>query len=122
MYHEITYAQEKRRRAKRLAIVLVMVAFVAAFLLAMHIAQASAREQAVVSVRESVLNAAKQCCAVEGSYPASLSHLEKEYGLVIMKVIVENGEELLSTPDSDEEEELIYNLFMERIFEESEED
>ncbi len=83
MYHEITYAQEKRRRAKRLAIALVMVAFVAAFLLAMHIAQASAREQAVVSVRESVLNAAKQCCAVEGSYPASLSHLEKEYGLVI---------------------------------------
>ena len=47
---------------------------------------------------------------------------EDEGGLVIMKVIVENGEVLLSTPDSDEEEELIYNLFMERIFEESEED
>ena len=36
-----------------------------------------------MSVRESVLNAAKQCCAVEGSYPASLNHLEKNYGLVI---------------------------------------
>ena len=47
------------------------------------LAQVRAREQAAVSVRESVLNAAKQCCAVEGSYPASLNHLEKNYGLVI---------------------------------------
>lgn len=46
-------------------------------------AQAFAREQAAVSLRDSVLNAAKQCCAVEGSYPASIEHLEKNYGLVV---------------------------------------
>ena len=58
----------------------------------------------------------------ETGEPQDVDADDEEYGLVIMKVIVENGEELLSTPDSDEEEELIYNLFMERIFEESEED
>lgn len=40
-----------------------------------------------------------------------------DYGLVIMKQIVENGEEILSTPDSDEELTEVYELFMEQIFE-----
>ena len=43
---------------------------------------------------------------------------DEEYGLVIMKTVEENGEELLSTLDSDEEIEEIYNLFMERFFQE----
>lgn len=46
----------------------------------------------------------------------------EEYGLVIMKVIEEDGEELLSTPDTDEELDEVYQLFMERFFEESEEE
>ena len=41
---------------------------------------------------------------------------DEEYGLVIMKAIEENGEELLSTLDSDEELEAVYELFMERFF------
>ncbi len=83
MYHEITYAEARRRNLKRVvAFVLIVLVLVGAFF-AVRIARAKANEQAVVSVRESVLNAAKQCCAVEGSYPASLEHLENEYGLVI---------------------------------------
>ena len=46
---------------------------------------------------------------------------DEEVGLVIMKAIEENGEEILSTPDTDEELDAIYNLFMERFFEEEEE-
>ena len=46
----------------------------------------------------------------------------EEYGLVIMKVIEEDGEELLSTPDTDEELDEVYQLFMDRFFAESEED
>lgn len=46
---------------------------------------------------------------------------EDEGGLVIMKVIVENGEELLSLPDSEEEAEAVYDLFMEELFAEEEE-
>ena len=45
----------------------------------------------------------------------------EEYGLVILKSIEENGEELLSTLDSEEEENEVYDLFMERLFEEEEE-
>ena len=43
---------------------------------------------------------------------------DEEYGLVIMKAIEENGEELLSTLDSDEELDEVYELFMERFFQE----
>ena len=46
----------------------------------------------------------------------------EEYGLVIMKAILENGEELLSTPDSDEELDEVYELFMERFFQDEDEE
>lgn len=41
---------------------------------------------------------------------------DEEYGMVIMKVIEENGEELFSTLDSEEEEMEVYEQFMERLF------
>lgn len=83
MYHEVTFKQERRRREKRLLIAVMIIAILVAGWLILGMAQSKAREQAAVSVRESVLTAAKQCCAVEGSYPSSLSHLEDSYGLVI---------------------------------------
>ena len=52
--------------------------------------------------------------------PKDVDADDEEYGLVIMKAIEENGEELLSTLDSDEELETVYELFMERFFEEEE--
>ncbi|MDE7245461.1 MAG: DUF1292 domain-containing protein [Oscillospiraceae bacterium] len=45
-----------------------------------------------------------------------------EYGMVILKSIVENGEELLSTLDTDEELNEVYDLFMERLYSEDGED
>ena len=53
--------------------------------------------------------------------PRDVDADDEEYGLVIMKGIQENGEELLSTLDSDEELDEIYELFMERFFEEEDE-
>ena len=47
---------------------------------------------------------------------------EEEAGLVIMKVIVENGEEILSLPDSEEEANAVYDLFMEELFAEEDEE
>ena len=41
---------------------------------------------------------------------------DEEYGMVIMKVIEENGEEIFSTLDSEEEEQEVYEKFMERLF------
>lgn len=46
---------------------------------------------------------------------------EEELGLIILKTIVENGEEILSTPDSDEELSAVYDLFMEQLLDDSEE-
>ena len=45
---------------------------------------------------------------------------DEEYGLIILKVIQENGEELLSTVDDEDELEAVYEQFMEVLF--SEED
>ena len=58
----------------------------------------------------------------ETGEPIDVDADDEEYGLVIMKALEENGEEILSTPDSDEELEEVYHLFMERFFEEEDED
>ena len=41
---------------------------------------------------------------------------DPDNGLVILKVIHEGGEDLLSTLDSDEELDAVYELFMELLF------
>lgn len=45
---------------------------------------------------------------------------EEDYGLVILKSVTENGEELLSTLDNDEELNRVYDAFMEQILEDEE--
>lgn len=45
-----------------------------------------------------------------------------DYGMVILKSIVEGGEELLSTLDSEEELTEVYDLFMELLFQDEDED
>ena len=53
--------------------------------------------------------------------PAELS-VEEDAEVVIMQVVTdENGEELLSTLDSDEELNRVYDLFMEQILSDEEE-
>lgn len=83
MYHELTYEKQRSIRRTRIIRFIFIVLLLAACVFMAIGAQSKAKEQAALSVRESVLNAAKQCCAVEGSYPATLEHLEKNYGLVI---------------------------------------
>ncbi len=46
----------------------------------------------------------------------------EEFGLVILKSITENGEELLSTLDSDEELDRVYDLFMEQLMDDEDGD
>ena len=51
-------------------------------------------------------------------FPAETEDEEEnpDNGLVILKVVHEDGEDLLSTLDSDEELEAVYDLFMETLF------
>lgn len=48
--------------------------------------------------------------------------LDEEYGLIILKVVEADGEEQLSTLDSEEELEQVYQQFMETLFSEEEEE
>lgn len=45
---------------------------------------------------------------------------DPDNGLVILKTIHEGGEDLLSTLDSEEELEAVYDLFMENLFNDEE--
>jgi len=47
---------------------------------------------------------------------------EEELGLIILKVMEENGEEILSTLETDEELEAVYAQFMENLCEEDDSD
>jgi uncharacterized protein YrzB (UPF0473 family) len=47
---------------------------------------------------------------------------EEELGLIILKAITENGEEILSTLDNDEELEAVYEQFMENLYDEDEDE
>ena len=45
----------------------------------------------------------------------------EDFGLILLRVIEEDGEELLSTIDDDQELDEVYELFMEELFEDDEE-
>ena len=83
MYHEQTYDSLRQRRARR-ARVAVACALVALVAWRGYVASREiSRDQAATALRESVMASALQCCAIEGSYPVSLQHLEQHYGLVV---------------------------------------
>jgi hypothetical protein len=83
MYHELTQADIRKRRIRGFSGVLIVALFVFAAVFGMPIIRENARAQGAASIRETILSSAKQCCAVEGSYPSSLAHLEDIYGLTI---------------------------------------
>jgi uncharacterized protein YrzB (UPF0473 family) len=45
-----------------------------------------------------------------------------DFGLIILKVVTENGEEQLVTPDSEEELDAVYEQFMESLFDDEEDE
>lgn len=83
MYHERTKDEIRSRRMRRVIAALVALVIVLAIAWGVLAFQESAREQAAVAIRESILSTAMQCYAIEGSYPSSLKHLEDVYGLAV---------------------------------------
>lgn len=83
MFHEITDKQIRKRRKIAAFVAICCVVVVVAVYAIVGAAQASAKTQGAVALRDAVLQSAKQCCAIEGSYPTTLEHLEQNYGLTI---------------------------------------
>ncbi|WP_139650741.1 hypothetical protein [Raoultibacter phocaeensis] len=83
MLHERTQQSIARSRRRRIVAAIVVVALAIACWFAYGAVSQNLREQGAASIRTAILDASMQCCAIEGSYPASLKHLEDEYGLAI---------------------------------------
>lgn len=81
MYHEVTNKDRAKKRKRRIMLLVAIVALVAVIFGAFAYASASTQEQGATALRRSILNAANRCCAIEGSYPLTLSKLEEDYGL-----------------------------------------
>ena len=47
---------------------------------------------------------------------------DEDFGLILLRVIEQDGEELLSTIDDDQELDEVYKLFMEELFEDEDEE
>ena len=52
--------------------------------------------------------------------PSDLDEDEESPEMIILKVVEENGEEIFSTLDSDEELQTVYGKFMEHLFDDAE--
>lgn len=76
-------SQAHTARGRVVAAGVVTAALVAGIVLGWPAVESAVRAQGAVSVREAVLRAAAQCCAVEGAYPHTLRHLEEHYGLSV---------------------------------------
>lgn len=77
MYHE-----KPKQRKVPLASLLLAIPVVAVAALVGQIGR-DMDEQAASALKESVIQAAVQCYAVEGVYPESVDYLEQNYGLYI---------------------------------------
>ena len=52
--------------------------------------------------------------------PADMDEENEEYGIIILKVLEEDGEEILATIEAEDEVQAVYEVFMQRLFEEEE--
>ncbi len=83
MFHEITDAELGRRHKRRVLTAVVVVVACALVFFGYSAVSANARAQGAKALRDSIFASARQCAAIEGSYPSTLEHLEQNYGLTI---------------------------------------
>ena len=54
--------------------------------------------------------------------PADMDEDDEDFGLILLKVIEENGEEILADIDDQQELDAVYEQFMTELFDEDEEE
>lgn len=81
MYTERTPEQQKARRNRSIALAVFACALLVALGILLNMIFASAKDQGAASIRSTILDAAMQCAAIEGSFPTNLAYLEDNYDL-----------------------------------------
>jgi hypothetical protein len=54
--------------------------------------------------------------------PTEMDEKDDDYGIVILKVVEEDGEEVFATVDDDAELDKVYKIYMERLFTDEDDD
>ena len=54
--------------------------------------------------------------------PADMDEDDPDFGIILLKILEENGEELFGSIDDDDELDKVYNYYMEEIFADEDED
>lgn len=83
MYTQMTDQRKQQRRRRLIAIVVVVCAALIALAIALNVIFSAAKDQGAASIRNTILNSAMQCAAIEGSFPTNLAYLEDNYDLRI---------------------------------------
>lgn len=81
VYQERTEEQRTKARKRIIACIAVVCAVLIGLALVLNTIFANTREQGAASIRNTILNAAMQCAAIEGSFPTNLAYLEDNYDL-----------------------------------------
>lgn len=53
--------------------------------------------------------------------PADMDEDDEDYGMILLKVVEENGEQIFVTIDDDDELERVYEKFMQQLFDDEQE-
>ena len=83
MYHIKRVLSLRTRLAMAAGLLAVLALLIASFALGSRQVGRDLDSASAQALRQAVLQAAVQCYAVEGSYPASLDYLEENYGLLV---------------------------------------
>lgn len=83
MYTEPTQQQRMRTRRRIICVLVIVCAFAVALCIALNLIFSNAKNQGAASIRNTILNSAMQCAAIEGSFPTNLAYLEDNYDLRI---------------------------------------
>jgi flagellar basal body-associated protein FliL len=81
VYTEPTQQRQKRKRKRIICAVVATCAVVVVLCIALNLVFTNAKEQGAASIRNTILDSAMQCAAIEGSFPTNLAYLEDHYDL-----------------------------------------
>ena len=84
---DVPVATNAQGKKSDLGVGVVLIVFAMALIVALWVGAGivghQAHEQGAHTLRQSIIDAAMQCFAIEGSYPVDLDYLEENYGLSI---------------------------------------